>query len=443
MIHCKEESCRSVEMPCRRQSKVQKWTRLTWSQTPDRSHCCPLLSPWIMTDLLVTMWLLIPGWCTEKTPICSLIRRRPCQRLCQRNRDCTEFKFLPTGWTRQLTSSWNQQQVTERPSVARTGVGSTAIPPSALWRCQDPRITVWTSQFMPWSLKASPPGSILKIKDDLSPFKRLVNISEQTASSWASPLPTPSTTTRSFTAAMYRNQTVTITTWGHSIHPLSSDGCLKTRFLASFPTLVVVRLPEWIRLRYAMHIMSPPRQRQVVLMQYNHQGATNHMLQPGLLVSHLRVLKIIQFNSNLMTLIPVDPTNGTLEPEVLEKRCLQCQIVLDATTMRRDGGTSPMCDTCANHAKMNGIRGGPGSSSNAGVRSGAARNRVSSAVSQLFTLKTAKPMFNCRIPATKGLVWSAPIARQPQLPCGDATTRENQCAMHVVFITSCTTLIGL
>ena len=73
--------------------------------------------------------------------------------------------------------------------------------------------------------------------------------------------------------------------------------------------------------------------------------------------------------------------------------CLACNITLDAGTMRRDGGTHPLCDACANHQKMNGIRGGPaGSSSSAsssatgnnGVRAGGSRtSRVSSASSSV------------------------------------------------------------
>ena len=91
------------------------------------------------------------------------------------------------------------------------------------------------------------------------------------------------------------------------------------------------------------------------------------------------------------------------------RQCLACNIPLDAGTMRRDGGTHPLCDACANHQKMNGIRGGPSGSStsaggsaagsgsgastgtNNGVRSGGSRgSRVSSSSSSVSLKKTCE-----------------------------------------------------
>ena len=91
------------------------------------------------------------------------------------------------------------------------------------------------------------------------------------------------------------------------------------------------------------------------------------------------------------------------------RQCLACNIPLDAGTMRRDGGTHPLCDACANHQKMNGIRGGPSGSStsaggsaagsgsgastgtNNGVRSGGSRgSRVSSSSSSVSQKKTCE-----------------------------------------------------
>jgi len=118
----------------------------------------------------------------------------------------------------------------------------------------------------------------------------------------------------------------------------------------------------------------------------------------------------------------LDPTKGTLEPDLSSvnqarsahslsshpssRTCLACSIPLDAGTMRRDGGTHPLCDACANHQKMNGIRGGPSSNNtgtnsqasgaNNGVRSGGSRaSRVSSSTSSSGKQRTGLECANC------------------------------------------------
>ena len=54
--------------------------------------------------------------------------------------------------------------------------------------------------------------------------------------------------------------------------------------------------------------------------------------------------------------------DGTVQV-VQDLRCISCQGPLTQNNWRRDGGSIPQCDSCANYTKMNGIRGLPSSNS--------------------------------------------------------------------------------
>lgn len=54
--------------------------------------------------------------------------------------------------------------------------------------------------------------------------------------------------------------------------------------------------------------------------------------------------------------------DGSVQP-YHEPQCITCHAPLNASNWRRDGGTLQQCDSCANYAKMNGIRGLPSSQS--------------------------------------------------------------------------------
>ena len=66
--------------------------------------------------------------------------------------------------------------------------------------------------------------------------------------------------------------------------------------------------------------------------------------------------------------------DGTVQV-VQDLRCISCQGPLTQNNWRRDGGSIPQCDSCANYTKMNGIRGLP--SSNSTKSSSGASRRVS------------------------------------------------------------------
>ena len=59
--------------------------------------------------------------------------------------------------------------------------------------------------------------------------------------------------------------------------------------------------------------------------------------------------------------------DGSVQP-YHEPQCITCHAPLNASNWRRDGGTLQQCDSCANYAKMNGIRGLPSSQSSGGSR---------------------------------------------------------------------------
>ena len=59
--------------------------------------------------------------------------------------------------------------------------------------------------------------------------------------------------------------------------------------------------------------------------------------------------------------------DGSVQP-YHEPQCITCHAPLNASNWRRDGGTAQQCDSCANYAKMNGIRGLPSSQNSSGAR---------------------------------------------------------------------------
>ena len=59
--------------------------------------------------------------------------------------------------------------------------------------------------------------------------------------------------------------------------------------------------------------------------------------------------------------------DGSVQP-YHEPQCITCHAPLNASNWRRDGGTLQQCDSCANYAKMNGIRGLPSSQNSSGAR---------------------------------------------------------------------------
>ena len=124
----------------------------------------------------------------------------------------------------------------------------------------------------------------------------------------------------------------------------------------------------------------------------------------------IQLYNLINLIIKLFNLFLVDPNSGTIHQHIINEpsqqqsgtphqqstgtsslsssHCIHCHSPLTPSNLRRDGGTLAMCDTCANYAKMNGIRGGPpGTSPLVGVRSSGSNRRVSASVRHSFTHK--------------------------------------------------------